>query len=419
MVTNVELSNPADAREPDHAYLLNFGIRLFKPTAWASLACPMADKLWHFSSKALDFRAAQHEFAMIPRDGPWFSNWEVTLHGNVSLTSPQQGNSLGLPEELFVTVRISWSPAHVTIRFTDEGVLQKITFRPWFGSPAFWTQGTYDWKAFTRKMKLATPLMFYIPSEVPADAAKTKYAVATPANDSKTVTGPASDSKKAPVTASDSKPAPETKNDKEPAKETEPAPEVTNESKPNDEQPSESEFEPEERYNDWNDWSDWQDCNYDWNAWNSQNDWHDSSDEESKTPPDEPKLADSKSESPPSPKVAPSSVEPASHREASPKTAQPVPEVTNQSAVKNKSLFFAESHEPQNAIDLSSASSFLSLSTYQENFQALQRMADAGPPFTLEERYARQELANRLYLSPLIYNMMVFGEVPTAPAAPK
>ena len=172
------------------------------------------------------------------------------MHGAVHLTSPQQGSTLGLPEEMFVTVRISWSPAHVAIRFPDESVLRKITFRPWFGAPAFWTQGTYDRQVFTREINLATPLMFYIPGEIPAGAAKSKYAESTPADDKK----------------------------------------------PAEEQKSESESETEEWPNDWNDWHN------DWNAWNSNSrtgDCHGQSEEKTK-----PKREARKSESPPS-KVEP------------------------------------------------------------------------------------------------------------------
>ena len=61
-------------------------------------------------------------------------------------------------------------------------------------------------------------------------------------------------------------------------------------------------------------------------------------------------------------------------------------------------------------------SSELPPSRYQEDFQALQLMANLGPPRTLDDRYARHVIENRLGLTPLMYNMMVFGEVPTAPA---
>ena len=41
----------------------------------------------------------------------------------------------------------------------------------------------------------------------------------------------------------------------------------------------------------------------------------------------------------------------------------------------------------------------------------LQRLAITGAPLTREDRMARQVLANRLSLSPELYNLLVFGEV--------
>ena len=55
-----------------------------------------------------------------------------------------------------------------------------------------------------------------------------------------------------------------------------------------------------------------------------------------------------------------------------------------------------------------------SASRFQEDFTALQALAVHGPPRTLDDRYARQVYANRLNLAPVIYNMLVSGEV--APA---
>ena len=151
MVTDVTLNQPADAREPGHAYKVNFGLRLFRPTAWISLACPLTEKVWHFDTVALDFRAAQNESAMIPREGPWWSDSEVTLRGTVVLTSPLQGGTLGLPEEIFVTMRVSWAPAHCVIRFGENQVLQKISFRSWQGTTPNWRLGTFEGNTFPVK----------------------------------------------------------------------------------------------------------------------------------------------------------------------------------------------------------------------------------------------------------------------------
>ena len=51
-------------------------------------------------------------------------------------------------------------------------------------------------------------------------------------------------------------------------------------------------------------------------------------------------------------------------------------------------------------------------SRFQEDFMRLQVLSGTGPPRTLAERYERQQIANRLSLGPVIYNMLVFGEIP-------
>ena len=157
MFTSQDSKQPVDAREPWRAYMRNFGIRLFKPIAWAAFACPLTEKLWALDSAALYFRSAQNEYAMFPRDGPRFSYSEVALSGTMRLTSPLHGNTLGLPGGGFVTIRASWSPAHCVIRFENDGALRKISFRPWKGAPSYWNLGTYDAAAFSREHKLAWP----------------------------------------------------------------------------------------------------------------------------------------------------------------------------------------------------------------------------------------------------------------------
>ena len=51
-------------------------------------------------------------------------------------------------------------------------------------------------------------------------------------------------------------------------------------------------------------------------------------------------------------------------------------------------------------------------SRFQEEFQRSQVMAAAGPPATLVQRYERQQVDNRLSLDPIVYNVLVFGELP-------
>ena len=420
LVTDSSLKRRADAREPGHAFLCNFGIRLFDPIAWASFTCPLTEKVWHLSSEALDFRAAQNETAMIPRDGPWYSNWECTLSGPMRLTSPLEGNTLGLPTEIAVSMRVSWTPAHCVIRFQNKEILQKISFRPWQGFASFWKKGTFDANVFTREHKLAAPLMFFIPGEIPSEAAYTPFAESEP-------------------------PAPE------------PVP-----PRPDDD-----------------DWATWKAES--WHEW-TQNDWpaYDQSDDtkseqsarksvddfdKKEVQKSEPLAPEPKSDSSddvtqislgPVPNTPPP-LPTAEFNESSRQGTELVPEImvtqppeepiietiddvagtwSNLSAAPESSIVTEEppihvddvpvpvSDKPPTprvsvAMSASVTSSEFSPTRYREDFQSLQLMANNGPPRTLDERYARQVLANRLDLTPLMYNMMVFGEVPTVPAQDK
>ena len=408
MVTNVTLAKPADAREPGHAYLVNFGLRLFRPTAWISLACPLTEKLWHFDTMALDFRASQNEFAMIPREGPWWSDSEVTLVGTVDLTSPLQGGTLGLPEQLFVTMRVSWSPAHCVVRFEENDILQKISFRPWQGTTAYWRRGTFDTNVFSREQRLSTPLMFFTPSEIPPGAAHTDFAAeATPK-------------------ASDD----------------------------DDDWGTCKSWGDNEWHNDWHDngwhsnWADERDSpKHESRANSPRVDSPSTQADQSQGPfpaPSDPSTAKDESEEPPIHLEPMPTIDPPSPVEIPPMkevnvSVSPAPERTDapmpkivlvpyeapadspQSPVTSPTDPYATTPAPSNfPASMSRTSresvSELSPSQYELDFQALQCMANMGPPRTLGQRYQRQVIANRLGLSPLIYNMMVFGEVP--PSSP-
>ena len=170
MVTSKSLSNPADADTPGHSYMMSFGLRLFNPIAYVTLACPIRGENWALNSTALDFRAAQNEAAMQPRDGPWYSSDEENLHGNVVLTSPLQGKTLQLPEEMFISARVSWSPPHVVIRFVNAEVIRKISFIPVRDAGSNWHHVNYENGSFPDEVRLAHPLMFWIPTEIPENA---------------------------------------------------------------------------------------------------------------------------------------------------------------------------------------------------------------------------------------------------------
>ena len=49
---------------------------------------------------------------------------------------------------------------------------------------------------------------------------------------------------------------------------------------------------------------------------------------------------------------------------------------------------------------------------FQGDSYRLHLMSASGPPVTLQERYERQEVANRLALAPVVYNLLVFVEAP-------
>ena len=125
----------------------------------------MREKTWKMDSAALDFRAAQDFDALVPRDGPWYSNDCGDLIGDVHLVSPLGGGPLGLPTAVTVAIRASWSPAHMNIVIRNNGVRQKIAFRPVKDRVSYWYGINYEPKLPTRDIKALIPDMRYIPSE--------------------------------------------------------------------------------------------------------------------------------------------------------------------------------------------------------------------------------------------------------------
>ena len=367
MVTSVDLPAPADADNVGDAFTMHFGLRMFNPIAWATFSCPLRQQLWAFDSTALDFRAAQNESAMIPREGPWYSSCEDNLKGTVKLTSPLHGSTLSLPEEIHVTVRVSWAPAHLVIRFEEAGVLQKISPRPLNTQPSGWREGIYQADVFTPEIKLDHPAMFFIPSEIPPEAAAK-------------MTNP-------PIA-----------------------------------EPVYSESEDEWAAEEWNAWYAWGE--HDWNDWHRSDD-----DRQTNNPlgsdamPDLPPMPDV-----PVPEPA---VEPAvSPSISSPVTASvsvtPVSKFFDAETVAaafppapiSGSPVVTTEAPPGDIVSVApsgtahSISDAMSMNQFQEDFRKLQALAAQGRPRTLDERYARQVYANRLGLAPAVYNMLVFGEAP-------
>ena len=320
-------------------------------------------------SAALDFRAAQDPEALAPRDGPRYSSDVGNLVGDVHLVSPLDGSSLGLPTTLSVTIRVSWAPAHLNIVFVNNGVRQKIAFRPVKERVSYWYGIDYEPNLFTLDVKKSIPDMFYIPSE----------------GQKRDTTIPA---------------------------------------------PTENQtFEPSQGWNDWYN---------DWNSW-SDNEWEvDGSDEKSDSPKNDdreksatPELkAEEKSESTtavveevivlgPPPKTPPP--EPVLVAE----TAPPIPGLNGKEEFDARPPVNVEASIPlaefkhftsdtasveDNRHSVSEAPS--GASRFQEDFQRLQVTSATGPPATLVQRYERQQIANRLSLDPIVYNLLVFGEFP-------
>ena len=138
MVTSNHLSPPSDALDVWAPYMRTFGIRMCNPAAYAASAFPLRGTLWALDSAALDFRAAQNVVAMVPRDGRWFSIVDDHTKGKLVFTSPLQGRTLVLPVDIFVGIRASWSPAHMAIRFENDGASRKISPTPLRNFPSIW-----------------------------------------------------------------------------------------------------------------------------------------------------------------------------------------------------------------------------------------------------------------------------------------
>ena len=82
IATDNAINYAAGAAAPGDVYMFTCGVRMFNPTAYATIACPLAGELRAVDSTAMDFRCAHHEAAMIPRDGHWYSSWGETCLAN-------------------------------------------------------------------------------------------------------------------------------------------------------------------------------------------------------------------------------------------------------------------------------------------------------------------------------------------------
>ena len=153
---------------------------MFRPDDWGTFAFPITGVIWRLRSKACDFRVTHNESAMVPRDGPWFSKWEVALSAGGRFRRHRLDEPpLHRRGNLRLSSIVAVAP-HFVIRFGNDGILKKISFRPWNGEGSGWDLGAYDSAVFTCARKLAVPLMFYTPREILNDAAYTEHAKPTP-----------------------------------------------------------------------------------------------------------------------------------------------------------------------------------------------------------------------------------------------
>ena len=252
---------------------------------------------------------------------------------------------------------VTSAPEH---RFRNNGVRQKIAFRPAKDRVSYWYGINYEPKLFANDIKALIPDMRYTPSEGPP---------------------------------------------------REPVP---------------PKGQSLESSHGWNDWSGG------WNSWYGR-DWRHSEDDDETSSDPCAKRDTPKSELPPennepketeisattdapkqaeSPKVETSSQssppEPATEPAVS--GTEQSPDVKDEPATLPPPEFNRYVEDPTPIDDVSDAPSHAS--RFQEEFRRLQVLSPEGPPSTLSRRYERQQIANRMSLDPLLYNLLVFGEMP-------
>ena len=375
----------ADLEGPDGIYFVKISARMFAPFFAVTVYQPRRRGAWRLVTEPFDYRAAQHSGALEPRDGPWYSRSEVTLHGDMALTCPESDPDL--PTTITVIMRISWWPVHVAATWLDGGEgFQKLSARPKENTPCDWRLITYDDSVFTDEDRRRFPAAFVdsIPCPPPP--------------------GPS-----APDPTSAAQP------EKEPS--ASPHPDSGKQSQSED---SHTSNHGESDYSDdwWNDSGDhWWDKGH-WSAkhWNDW--WCEPQEEVRWSEPSPPKNTDPPAETvvtesaPPIPDEPPSteSSAPVPWHEApldtprgmDPHSAAPVIASSTAGSIRVEQVTV---HTKTQSMEVSPAVS----SQSQEMFK-LHRLALRGPPLSREDRLARQTLAAHLSLSPELYNMLVFGE---------
>ena len=92
------------------------------------------------------------------------------LAGALDVVDPSDYTSLEMPDSVEAEIRLSWSPAHISVVFEHQEVWNNLSFRPHKNCHAVGSEVEYRRDNFDESVRKAPPLMFYNPSEVPKNA---------------------------------------------------------------------------------------------------------------------------------------------------------------------------------------------------------------------------------------------------------
>ena len=75
-----------------------------------------------------DYRAAQGNTALIPREGVWWPSREDNLIGARDIVSPSEFADLDMPESVGADIRLPRAPAHLAVVFRTSTPTMKSPF---------------------------------------------------------------------------------------------------------------------------------------------------------------------------------------------------------------------------------------------------------------------------------------------------
>ena len=367
-----------DLEGPNGIYYVRLSARLFAPFFSVTVYQPSRRGAWRLRTEPFDYRNAQHSGALIPRDGEWFSRSWINLEGDLSLACPTSDPDL--PTLITARARLSWWPAHATFTWLDGGEgFQKLSARPPEEKRSEWISVEYDDTVFDQDTRDRFPRAFTTPTPCPPKPVETP------------VQAP-SDKSDPPITVTEGK-----------------GKEVERSHSSND---TESDYT-----NDWWNEGGWWHDNWTsshWNApidesrnvWSSHEFWAD-------VPLETPR----RDLNPPSPK----STQVTDTPKTVPNEQLPQSLVTESQVTEVETLPVSPVEDPPTSssirveqVTVSTRTQSIEVTRPNDDARTmlnLQRLAMTGAPLTREDRMARQTLANRLSLSPELYNLLVFGEM--------